>query len=166
MAGMPDPHDNPTLLVHATCVAAGSRAVLIVGPSGSGKSDLALRCITTPFLVAGRNHSMALVGDDQIRLQRSGDELIASSPESIAGRMEVRGVGIVDVPFVGSAKLHLVADIGPGPRQERFPSPTPHTSYLGLQVPVMRLAPFEASAPHKLLLALVHGLATGLEEEG
>ena len=77
----------------------------------------------------------------------------------------MRGVGIVDVPFVHSATLHLIADIGPGPRQERFPSPTPHTSYLGLQVPVMRLAPFEASAPHRLLLALFHGLAAGLEEE-
>ena len=72
--------------VHASTVALDGRAVLISGPSGSGKSDLALRLLDRGF---------ALVSDDQTVVKKQGDALLASAPPSIAGKMEVRGIGIL-----------------------------------------------------------------------
>ena len=85
--------------VHGTTVALQGEGVLLRGPSGSGKSDLALRLID-----AGAR----LVADDQTELKRAADGLVARSPAAIAGRIEVRGVGILDVPTVASAPLRLV----------------------------------------------------------
>ena len=143
-------------LVHGTCVALGQRAVLLRGPSGSGKSDLALR-----FLFLARRGPAALeapilVADDQVRLVRDGNRLLAASPESIRGRIEVRGVGIVAAKAIAEAELVLVVDLVNMGETERLPGPDARVRLLGIDLPLLRLAPFENSAPVKLVLALAH----------
>jgi serine kinase of HPr protein (carbohydrate metabolism regulator) len=138
---------SETLLVHATAVAidtaAGHRAVLIRGPSGSGKSDLGLRLID-----AGAR----LVADDQSELSRREDLLIVRSPPAIAGMIEVRGIGIVRLEPV-EAPLALVVDLLPSESVERLPSRATER-VLGIDVPRLAVAPFEASAAAKVALAL------------
>jgi len=141
------------MLVHATCVAfrprgRGWRAILLRGPSGAGKSDLALRLIES---------GARLVADDQTELVRRGNSVIATSPARIAGLIEVRGVGIVTLApdqRVARAPVALLVDLAPPERIERLPEPA-RERLLGLDLPVLMLAPFEASAPAKLRLALM-----------
>lgn len=133
-------------LVYGTTVAVDGRAVLLRGPSGSGKSDLALRMIE-----AGAQ----LVADDQTRLVREAGRLVASAPDTIAGQLEVRGVGIVPVQNVRRAPLDLVVDLVPPEQVERYPEAGTCT-YLEIGVPLLALAPFEASTPAKVRLALIH----------
>jgi serine kinase of HPr protein (carbohydrate metabolism regulator) len=133
-----------TLLVHATTVAIDNRAVLLRGPSGSGKSDLALRLID-----AGAR----LVADDRSELRRDGDAILVSAPQTIAGLIEVRGIGILRVDFLASVRLSLVVDLVAPQAVERMPEQLSET-ILGLAVPVLALSPFEASAPAKLRFAL------------
>jgi serine kinase of HPr protein (carbohydrate metabolism regulator) len=134
--------------VHGTCVAIGDVGILIRGAPGSGKSDLALR-----LLDAGAR----LVADDQVELTPSGGQVVATAPASISARMEVRGVGIVRVPTIPSVALGLVVDlVGPGavPRLPERRS----WDYGGVSIPLIQLAPFEASAAAKVRLA-VHALS-------
>jgi serine kinase of HPr protein (carbohydrate metabolism regulator) len=133
-------------LVYGTTVAVDGRAVLLRGPSGSGKSDLALRLIE-----AGAQ----LVADDQTRLVREAGRLVASAPDTIAGQLEVRGIGIVPVENVRRAPLDLVVDLVPPEQVERYPEAGTCT-YLEISVPLLSLAPFEASTPAKVRLALIH----------
>ena len=130
--------------VHATAVDIGGGAVLLRGPSGSGKSDLALRLI---------DGGATLVADDCVLLSRRGADVVAAAPETIAGRMEVRGLGIVRVPCAGPAPVRLVADLVRPEAVDRLPKPA-ETVLLGVAIPLIRLAPFETSAPAKLRLAL------------
>src|SRR5580704_15293502 len=132
------------ILVHGTTVALEGEGVLLRGPSGSGKSDLALRLI---------DGGARLVADDQTELTRKADDVIAGSPASIAGRLEVRGVGILEVPAVPSAPLRLVVDLVAPDRVERLPEPQ-FCEYLQCSLPLLAVAPFEASAPAKVRLAL------------
>jgi serine kinase of HPr protein (carbohydrate metabolism regulator) len=132
------------MMVHATCVACGGRAVLLCGPPGSGKSDLALRLI---------DGGARLVADDQVRLRAEAGRIVASAPETIAGRLEVRGIGIVAVPHVAAAPVALVVDLVSPGTVERLPDAAQRT-YLGIALPLVALAPFEASATAKLRLAL------------
>lgn len=132
------------ILVHGTTVALEGAGVLLRGPSGSGKSDLALRLI---------DGGARLVADDQTELTRSADGLVARAPATIAGRMEARGVGILRVPTVASAPVRLVVDMVPPDRVERLPEPQ-FCEYLQCSLPLLALAPFEASTPVKIRLAL------------
>jgi serine kinase of HPr protein (carbohydrate metabolism regulator) len=136
--------------VHATCVALrarrGWRGVLLRGPSGSGKSDLALRLIDS---------NARLVSDDQTELERAGLQLFATAPPTIAGLIEVRGLGIVRLPrdqLVARVPLTLLVDLVAERQIERLPEPR-HECVLGVRLPVMAVAPFEPSAPTKLRLA-------------
>ena len=135
---------TPALLVHATTVAIDGRAVLLRGPSGSGKSDLALRLID-----AGAD----LVADDQSELRRVGDAVTVRAPASLAGLIEVRGVGIVRCAPLSDVPLALIVDLVAGDAVERLPAPY-RENVLGLDLPCLALAPFEASAPAKLRAAL------------
>jgi|SRR5690348_5027742 len=130
--------------VHGTSVALGGDGILLRGPSGSGKSDLALRLIDE----GGR-----LVADDQTELRLSDDDISMTAPAAIAGRMEVRGIGILRVPTVAAAPLRLVVDLVPSAAIERLPE-WQSCDYLERRFPLIQLAPFEASAPAKLRLAL------------
>ena len=128
--------------VHASCVAFEGKGVLLRGPPGAGKSDLALRAIE-----AGAR----LVADDLVALDLRGDRLWARALPRADGRLEVRGVGIVRLPALDGAELVLLADLA-GP--ERLPEPD-FEPVLGRPVKRIRLAPFEISAAIKLRLAVL-----------
>jgi len=139
------------LLLHATCVEIDRLAVLLRGPSGSGKSDLALRLID----VGAR-----LVADDQVELEASGGRLWARAPAALAGILEVRGIGLRRLAYRDRASVGLVADLVAPERIERLPEPA--TEMLaGIVLPRLALAPFEAAAVAKLRLvmrqAALHG---------
>lgn len=146
MGDGPDTH-------HGTAIAVDGRAALIVGPSGAGKSDLALRCLSlaTNTLIPAAAH---LVADDRVLVSLDDGRLSVEAPETIRGKLEVRGVGILEVPYERTAELALIAELVAPGAVERLPDPTPTRELLGVSLPVLRLAPFEASAPVKLLLAL------------
>ena len=110
--------------------------VLLIGPSGSGKSDLALRLL-------GRGFS--LVADDRVDIEDG----VAAPPAALAGLLEVRGLGIVRLPYAATARLALVAELGPA--ADRLPEPGRHA---GLGLPLIRLDPAAASAPERVALAL------------
>ncbi|HWE72888.1 MAG TPA: HPr kinase/phosphatase C-terminal domain-containing protein [Stellaceae bacterium] len=129
--------------VHGTAIALGGDGVLLRGPSGAGKSDFALRLI---------DQGARLVADDQTELRRDGDDIIMSAPATIAGQIEVRGLGIISMAHV-VAPLRLVVDLMPSAEIERMPEHRA-VGFLDRAVPVVALAPFEASAPAKLRLAL------------
>lgn len=131
-------------LVHATAVAISGRAVLLRGPSGSGKSDLALRLID-----AGAR----LISDDYSQLRRESDLILVSAPEPISGLIEVRGIGILRVEALTDGPLALIADLVAPQHVERLPKPHSETIF-GLSIPLVEVAPFEASAPAKLRFAL------------
>jgi serine kinase of HPr protein (carbohydrate metabolism regulator) len=138
-------------LVHGTCVALGRRGALLRGKPGSGKSDLALR-----FLALAGDGALkpALVADDQVFIAAGANRLLVSPPSTIAGKIEVRGLGIVEVPYLGEAELVLVCDlVNDVPRMP--PEPWERAEIAGHPVPVLKLAPFELSAPLKLKMALL-----------
>lgn len=146
---MPDAHN----VVHATSIALNGRGALICGPSGSGKSDLALRC-----LMQGANRLVGnqaeLVADDYTLLRVDDGAVFLSAPESIRDQLEVRGIGIVAVKAADEARLVLVVELTEAKHIERLPDPFPRREIAGVSFPVLRLAPFEASAASKLLLML------------
>jgi serine kinase of HPr protein (carbohydrate metabolism regulator) len=131
------------LLVHATAVAVEGGAILLRGPSGAGKSDLGLRLID-----AGAR----LIADDQVELTRAGRRILARAPAPLAGLIELRGVGILRIAALPEAPLVLIADLVEAALIERLPEPQQET-VLGIAVPRIALAPFEASAAAKLRLA-------------
>ncbi|HJU29975.1 MAG TPA: HPr kinase/phosphatase C-terminal domain-containing protein [Hyphomicrobiaceae bacterium] len=146
--------------MHGTCVALGRTAALLRGPSGSGKSDLALR-----FLFLARRGPAALeppilVADDQVLLARNDDRVIARAPETIRGRMEVRGIGIVEVKSLAQADLALVVDLTGREDVERLPVHVATKRLLGIEIQHMSLFPWEASAPIKLAIALARAKYT------
>lgn len=140
-----------TTFIHATCVALrvgkSWRGVLLRGPSGAGKSDLALR------LVEG---GARLVADDQTALIQQGKSLVGTPPGTIVGLLEARGVGIVKLgraQLLARVPIALLVDLVAPERIERLPDPA-RENLLGIALPVVKLTPFEASAPAKLRLAL------------
>lgn len=141
-------------LVHGTCVALGTRAAILRGPSGAGKSDLALRFLA---LHADEGDRPVLVADDQVLVARNGSgELVASAPPTIAGKIEVRGLGIMQLPAASQARLALVCDLVKGEEVPRMaPHPWERTVIAGVPVKLIKLDPFEASAPLKLKIALL-----------
>jgi len=137
----------PSPSIHGTCVAVGRHGVLIRGRSGAGKSDLALRLI---------GEGARLVADDQVVLRRAAGKIIASAPKTLRGLIEARGVGIVSVPTAASAALCLIVELVAPRTVARLPDPA-FATVAGVAIPVVRLAPFEASAPLKVRLALRFG---------
>ncbi len=129
--------------IHASCVAVAGRAVLIEGRSGAGKSDLALRLI---------DRGATLVSDDYVRLTRTGRRLHAAPPPNIAGKIEVRGIGILDMPHVEDVPVWLLVTVVEAP--PRMPEGPGVRRIAGVDVPELRLPALEASAPIKVELAL------------
>lgn len=128
---------------HATTIAIDGRAVLLFGASGSGKSDLALRLI---------DRGAVLVSDDQTIVACAGDRLVASAPATIAGLIEVRGIGIVAKPFLATAEVAMAVRLDEA--VIRMPEMGQTTAIDGIAIPLLRVDPFEASAPIKVELAL------------
>ena len=145
--------DGPEL-IHGTCVALGRWAALLRGPSGSGKSDLALRFLFLARRGPAALDPPALIADDQVSIRHDGERLLVTAPESIRGQMEVRGLGIVGVKPGAEAELVLVVDLVDPSDMERTPAENVTVRVAGADLPLLRLAPFEASAPIKLALAL------------
>jgi HPr kinase/phosphorylase len=133
------------LQLHASCIALAGSAILLSGPAGSGKSDLALRLVDAGAL---------LVADDLCEIRRAGAALIADLPAGVdarfRGRIEVRGIGILTLPYAGPTPLAMVAELSPGP-VERLPPPR-EAAYLGVALPLVVLDPFQVSAAAKLRL--------------
>lgn len=133
--------------IHATAVAVGGKAVLLRGPSGSGKSDLALRLIQA---------GAVLIADDACVLSVAGGRVFASAPAEIRGLLEVRGIGIVRVRHRAKAPVALAVDLVTPAAVERMPRP--RTCRLqNVTVPLVRLAPFEESAVAKIGLLCASG---------
>ena len=133
--------------VHATLVAKGGLGVLLRGPAGAGKSDLALRLIASA-------DGWRLVSDDQVALTRTGSLIVGRAPEAIAGKLEARGIGILDFPVAESAEIRLVIDLVRRPEVPRLPEDDETTPLLGLALPRSRLHGFDASTPVKIALLL------------
>ena len=139
-------------LVHGTAIALAGRAALIRGASSSGKSDLALRCLMqAPTTLVP--HAAELVSDDQVLIERDGQQLFVRAPPAIRGLLEVRGLGIVRVPAIDAGQLSLVVDLVAADKVERLPE-SRRVVVVGAPVPCLELTAFEISAPLKLLLAL------------
>jgi serine kinase of HPr protein (carbohydrate metabolism regulator) len=131
-------------MIHATAVALGTVGVLLRGPSGSGKSDLALRLI---------DGGARLIADDQTVLTRRGAALHAAPPASLAGRLEVRGVGIATVDFATDVPVVALFDLVPAQAIDRLPEPAT-VELLGVPLPALRLDPTASSAAAKVRLAV------------
>jgi len=133
---------------HATCIAIDGYGILLRGPSGSGKSDLALRAI------ADGAH---LVADDQVLLARDGDAVIGSAPPALHGLIEIRGLGLMRMNADARAPIALVADMAAAAVIDRMPLAR-HCRLAGADIPAFELDPFQASAPAKLRFALAAAL--------
>jgi len=130
--------------VHGSCCAWNGLAVLLRGAPGSGKSDLALRLVDAGF---------TLVADDRVELVLRSGGVIASPPPPLAGLIEVRGIGILDLRAHTTAPLALLADLAPGGEPERLPEPW-REELLGVALPAIRLDPAAPSAVARIRLAL------------
>lgn len=136
-------------IVHAGLIAlydgGAWKGVLIEGPSGSGKSDLALRCLALGF---------RLVADDRAALWTSGGRLWGAAPPVLNGLIEARGLGILPAPARPFAEIRVVVEcLAGGEAPERLPDPAFRT-LLGVRRPLARVRPLEASTPEKLIRAL------------
>jgi serine kinase of HPr protein (carbohydrate metabolism regulator) len=129
--------------LHCSTVASNGRAVLITGPSGSGKSDLSLRLLDRGF---------TLVSDDQTTVKKDGDRLLASAPPTIAGKLEVRGIGIVEMERVDNVPVALIVELTG--QIQRLPDDSRERPILGVKVPLVSIDAMTASAPSKVALAL------------
>ena len=129
--------------IHASTVALDGRAVLITGPSGSGKSDLALRLLDRGF---------TLVSDDQTIVKRDGDRLVATAPPTIAGKLEIRGIGIVDMDRLSDLPVALIVELTS--QIERIPDDSRERLILGIRLPLISIDAMTASAPSKVAIAL------------
>ena len=129
--------------LHASTVALNGRAVLICGPSGAGKSDLALRLIDRGF---------TLVSDDQTIVRKDGTQVLASAPPTIHGKLEVRGVGIVEMDSVADVPVALVVELTTD--IERLPDDSRERLVLDVGIPLISIDALTASAPSKVAVAL------------
>ena len=134
--------DDQTTL-HATAVAISGSGVLIRGKSGSGKSDLALRLI---------DRGAKLISDDQVTIGRKDDQLLMSPPPTIAGKLELRSLGICECEYLSGIALRLIIELKDQP--DRFPMDNQVMILLGIKVPCCTLTAMETSAAIKAEWAL------------
>lgn len=132
--------------IHGTALAWDGEAVLLRGPSGSGKSDLAWRTLL-------QDPEARLVADDRVDLAPAGAGLAVSPPRALAGLIEIRGLGLLAVPFAPEARLRLLVDLVPLGAEPRL-APPAFEEIGGVLLPRLALHAFAASAPAKLALAL------------
>jgi len=133
-----------SIRLHASCVELQGTGIVLLGASGSGKSDLALRLI---------DGGARLVADDRLTVERRGDLLLARPAPALAGLLEVRGFGIVRLPWHPESRLGLVVELQPDAPLPRLPEPDAY-ELLGVPLPHLRLDPRAPSAGAKIRLAL------------
>ncbi len=131
--------------IHATTVDFNGHGLLILGKSGSGKSDLALRLICEKGAV--------LVADDRTDLQIFENTLFASCAENLSGLLEVRGVGLIRLNTKEKTPVKLVIQLSKPEEIERMPSAS-FFNYENLKLPLLKLNAFEISAVHKIVVKL------------
>lgn len=143
----PPPH---TERIHASCVSVGSHGVLLLGESGSGKSDVTLRLMARGAM---------LVADDQVILREEEATLFASVDPAIRGVLEIRGVGLVKYPVANNIPLRLAVHLVSLDEMEHIPEPQTYTA-LGVKIPQISIYGFDSSTPDKIYAA-VHAMHRG-----
>lgn len=139
-----------TPTVHASAVLAGTRAVLVRGPAGAGKSRLVLALIEAAEV--GRIPFARLVADDRVHLEARGGRLLARAPHALAGLLEIHGLGIRRLPYEPVAVVGLVVDLA-CPEAERLPDPErAKVTVAGIELPRLAVAPGEDALPALLAL--------------
>jgi len=133
--------------MHATVIAINGQGVLLTGPSGSGKSDLALRLMDT---------GAELVGDDYVDLTREGDLIVARAPDAIRNLMEVRGLGLVKVPSRESVPVILACLLKPNANIERLPESLQVMTVEDIEIPQIEIDAGVPSAAARVRFALAH----------
>lgn len=132
--------------IHATCVAIKEKGILLLGKSGFGKSDLALRLI--------ENKGATLVADDRIDVERQNNTIIASCPEAIKGLLEVRGIGIIKVPYLELCDIKMAVNLVDDIKQiERMPENKFYEIHQ-VKIPLIDIYPFEVSSVDKIVIKL------------
>ncbi len=143
-------------MLHGTCVSVDGEGVLLLGPPGAGKSDLALRLVDQPGLgIDGILRDARLVADDQVVITRRGGDLQASAPATLKGKLEIRGLGIAALPAEEDVTLRLAVRLERSADIERLPDLAgTRLDILGLGLPLVQIDPFAASAPARVRAAL------------
>jgi len=132
--------------IHATCVDMNGAGILLLGKSGSGKSDLALRLI--------ENKGARLVADDRVNLYVDNQKLIASVPETLQNLLEVRGVGIIKMTALPQTTVRLAVGLADKTEEvERLPEPA-FFEVAGVRIELLKIRPFEVSAADKIVIKL------------
>lgn len=144
--------------LHATTISLSGSGILIRGPSGSGKSSLALQLLESQGSGLGMaSIAASLVADDQTELCKRNGKVYASPPLSIAGLLEVRGHGILRLPFERDVAVGLVVDLQPASAIARLPLPTElETELMGVKLPCIAIDPSFNSAASRVRVAWVH----------
>ena len=133
--------------VHASVVAINGQGVMLRGPSGAGKSDLSLRLI---------DEGAELVSDDYVELYPQESQIIVKAPPSIQGLMEVRGLGLIKLPFRHEVPLAIVFDLTPRKNIDRLPPRDALFFADGVSVPLLRIEGLVPSSTAKIRLALAN----------
>lgn len=137
---------NDAVNLHATCIAIKHNGILLLGKSGAGKSDLALRLI--------ENKNAILVADDRVDIKKIDDKIFASSPHTIKGLLEVRGIGIIKVPCLEQCDIKLAVNLVDDTKQiERMPE-NKFYEIQQIKIPMIDIYPFEVSATDKIVIKL------------
>tara|TARA_B100000242_G_C43036616_1_gene483271 strand:+ start:499 stop:930 length:432 start_codon:yes stop_codon:yes gene_type:complete len=132
------------LNIHGTSVTIGDQGVLILGPSGSGKSDLALRLI---------DRGATLISDDRTICNLVNKEIFMFSPSEISGLIEIRGMGLIRVPYIDNVKLKMIIKLT-NKKMDRFPKKYLFKKILGVSFPLFQISAFDISANAKINLKL------------
>ncbi len=145
-------------LIHASCIAIGGHGVLLLGAPGTGKSDLVLRLLDHHGSgISGRMRGAEFVADDQVVIRRDGGKLLASAPAALAGKLEVRGLGIVSLRALAEAPLALAVRLTMASEIDRLPDlEASRFDILGTGVPLIFIDPEKPSAPARIRAALDH----------
>jgi len=141
--------NNTSLQIHATCISLEGLGFLLRGPSGIGKSDLALRMM---------EYNSQLIADDRVDLTLEGGILIAQAPTCLRGLLEVRGVGVIEVPYSNSIQILGIINLVGNNKIKRLPAPRTEL-LLGVEIPSYQLDPWEASTTTKV--KILRGVISG-----